>query len=236
MWQILKTEIEYNKYVLIAVYAAALLFLVVGLVRGDGFYGVVPNSIVPFFIGYGFLCHKYCKESRDRQHCILPQSRADYGLTRMLFFAFYQSGIFVMWLINYVVYIGRSPEAIWMILTVNALMLTFRAVGFIFEDTRGSVPCITSSEGWAPDVVGKRVLRFVTYTVLTILVIIAAAATREVPGFTMMDMEVDWQPVIDLREFLRAPMGAVLANVMFMVTFYLSLAFSLPRRSFASSR
>ena len=89
MWQILKSEIEYNKYVLITVYAVAVFFFVAGLIEDDGFYGVVPNTIVPFFIGFGFLCHKSSKESRERQHSMLPQSRTEYGLTRMVFFALF---------------------------------------------------------------------------------------------------------------------------------------------------
>lgn len=236
MWQILKSEIEYNKYVLIAVYAVAVFFFVAGLIEDDGFYGVVPNTIVPFFIGFGFLCQKSCKESRERQHCMLPQSRTQYGLTRMFFFALFQSGIVLLWLITYVVNIGQSPEAIWMILTTNALMLTFRAVGFIFDDTKSSLGCITSSEGWTPEIIAQRVMRFITYAVLTIMLLVVAAGTADVEGFTLIDMDVDWQPVIELRDFLRAPLGAFVANVMFMIAFYLSATFSLPRRSFASSR
>jgi len=234
MWQILKTEIEYNKYVMICVYVAALFFFVVGVME-DNVYTIIPNTIVPFFIGYGFLCHKYCKELRERQHCTLPQSRHHFGITRMAFFALYQSGILILWLIAYVVGIADAPEAIWMILTTNALLLTFRAVGFIFEDTKAELPSIATTEGWSPDVVAHRVIRFVTYAVLVLMILIVAAATGS-DGFSLMEMDVDWQPVIDVREFLRGPTGALLASVMFMVSFYLSMTYSLPRRSFASSR
>ena len=234
MWQILKSEIEYNKYVLIAVYVVVLFFFIVGVLE-DNVYTIVPNTMVPFFVGYAFLCNKYCKESRERQHCTLPQSRTHYGITRMLFFALYQSGIFLLWLIAYVVDVASAPEAIWMVLTTNALLLTFRAVGFIFEDTQSSGRCITSADGWTPSAIAQRVTRFVTYAVLTIAVVIVAAATGS-EGFTLMEMDVDWQPVIDVRQFLRSPSGAFLASVMFMITFYLSAAFSLPRRSFVSSR
>lgn len=234
MWQILKSEIEYNRWILICSYFAALFFFVIGILEDD-IYTIVPNTIVPFFIGYGFLCHRYCKESRERQHCMLPQSRTHYGVTRMAFFALFQSGILLMWLVAYLIGIAQTPEAIWMILTANALMLTFRAVGFIFEDTRSEVGCITSAAGWTPSSIAQRVMRFLTYVVLTTLLLIVAAGT-EGDGFTLLEMDVDWQPVIDLREFLRAPSGAFLASTMFMITFYLSAVFSLPRRSIVSTR
>lgn len=233
MWQILRSEIEYNKYVLIAVYVFALFFFLVGLVEDD-VYSVVPNTMVPFFIGFGFLCHTSCKESRVRQHCMLPQSRTEYGITRMLFFALFQGGIFVLWLITYVVNIGESPEAIWMMLSANALVLTIRAVGFVFEDTKSRVPCITSAEGWTPSSIAQRMMRFVTYWALGIMLIVVAAGPAD--GFTLIDLDVDWAPIVEFRTFLRAPMGAFTMNVMFMIAFYLSATFSLPRRSFASSR
>jgi hypothetical protein len=234
MWQIIKSEIDYNKHVWITVYAVAVVFFGAAVTLGGDVYMIVPNTIVPFFIGYGFLCHTRCKESRERQLCILPQSQTQYGITRMLFFALYQSVVVVLWLIAYVMSISHTPEAIWMILTANALLLTYRAVGFILEDTRQSLPSIVTVEGWVPEIIAQRVVRILVYTIMTVLLVVAVASKDG--GGAVIQMDVDWAPVVDLRDFLRSPMGALLTNVMFVVVFYLSVTVSLTRKSFASSR
>ena len=43
MWQILKSEIEYNKWVLICTYVVALFFFVIGVLEDD-IYTIVPNT------------------------------------------------------------------------------------------------------------------------------------------------------------------------------------------------
>lgn len=237
MWQILKGELEYNRYVLIGVYTLALVAFAVVMVRDccGGVYSVVPNTIIIFYVGYAFLCKTSCKESRFRQHCMLPRSQTEYGVTRMLFFAIVQGGIVLLWLIAYIRHIGDTPEAIWMILTANALMLTFRAVGFIYEDTKSRIAPMGSSAGWSAEGIAHRALGFVTYLVIIVMLLITAAGESDDIA-ALMVINVDWRPMLELRDFLRSPMGALAANVLLMLTFYLSATFSLPRRSLASSR
>lgn len=233
MWQILKSELEYNSYVLIGMYVVAFLLFVLGLHGGGGVYNAVPNTLVPFFIGYALLSSKSCKESRTRQHSLLPQSRTEYGMTRMLFFGVILGGVFLLWLVAYVVGAGNSPEAIWMMLSVNALMLTFMAVRFIFDDTRSGAASITTAEGWTAPAIARRVTGIITFGAIIVSLIVAAAGSGE-QGITLLEISADWGPELALRNFLRGPMGAFAMNVVFMIAFYLSVRFSLPRRSFAS--
>ena len=73
-----------------------------------------------------------------------------------------------------------------------------------------------------------------TNVIVIVLLLVAVAGTGE--GFTLVDIDLEWEWMRALREFLRGPSGAVVANLLFLGAFYLSISFSLPRRSFASSR
>ena len=235
MWQVLKAEIEYNKWILIGVYGASVSFFI------GGFFGpccaalnIVPNTLIPFFIGYGFLCNTHCKERRHRQHCMLPQSRNQQGVTRVLFHALYLGGINVLWLLTYVTHIGETPGAIWAMLTSDALVMAFVSIGYIFADTRSQVFPITTSEGWQLSSLAQRLFRFFTWVAMTILVLLAAAGDGR--GFSLMQVDVEWPPVVALREFLRSPVGFLLSAALFLVMFYVSTMRSLPQRVFASTR
>lgn len=236
MWHILKTELAYNKFTLITMYVVAVGFFAAALIWDDGsVYSLVPNTIVVFWIGMALLGRTICKESRERQHAMLPQSIRQRGVTRMLVFICFQGGMFLLWLITYLLNWSEAPEAIWMMLTANALVLTIKPVGFIHDDTKCNVPSITRAEGWAPAAITHRVSCLLTNLVVVVLLVVAAAGTGE-EGFTLVQLNLDWEWETKLREFLRGPSGAVAANLLFLVAFYLSTSFSLPRRSFAPSR
>ncbi len=236
MWQILKTELAYNKITLITMYTAAVGFVAAAMIWDiGGIYSVVPNTLVAFFVGVGFLSQRICKESRERQHAMLPQPRTQRGVTRMLVFVCFQGGIFVLWLITYLLNWSETPDAIWMMLTANALALAIKAVGFIYNDTGSNIACMTRREGWSSvAAITYHVSCLLTNVVVIGLLLIAVSGTDE--GFQLVQISADWQWMKALQGFLRGPYGAVGANLLFFVTFYLSTSFSLPRREFASSR
>ena len=166
---------------------------------------------------------------------MLPQPRTQRGVTRMLVFVCFQGGMFLLWLISYLLNWSETPEAIWMMLTANALALTIKAVGFIYNDTGSNVACITRREGWSSAAaITYHVSCLLTNVVVIALLLIVVSGTGE--GFRLVQISGDWQWMKALQEFLRGPSGAVGANLLFFVAFYLSTSFSLPRRVFVSSR
>jgi hypothetical protein len=153
----------------------------------------------------------------------------------MLVFVCFQGGMFLLWLITYLLHWSETPEAIWMMLTANALVLTIKAVGFIHNDMGSNVACITRREGWSSvAAITYHVSCLLTNVVVIGLLLIAVSGTDE--GFKLVQINADWEWMKALQGFLRGPYGAVGANLLFFVTFYLSTSFSLPRREFASSR
>lgn len=125
MWQLLKTEFEYNKGIVLIAYSLTFLMLIfcwkwdVG-----GVYLLSASTTVIFFFCIPIMASRSDKEKRDRLHAALPMMLKQTSVSRLLFMVLFQGGIFFIWSIIYFLdHFGHDNQAIWTMITTSAFVI-----------------------------------------------------------------------------------------------------------------
>ena len=125
MWQVLKTEFEYNKGVVIPAYLIVVLMLLPGKIFDlDGVYGLSAICTIISFVCIPIMGMRMDKEKRDRLYLGLPRTLKEVSTARLLFIILFQLGLFFLWSILFFTdHFGHDNQAIWTMLTASAFVI-----------------------------------------------------------------------------------------------------------------
>ena len=126
MWQILKAELGYWRDGLILTYTIAAGFLVAAvLIDSWGFYNLMWNTTITYFIFMGIVGGGAFNEKRYRLFNILPVRPLDVAVADALFVLLVQLGMPLLWIIYLVVKPEQvRPETLWVMVSDSAMILT----------------------------------------------------------------------------------------------------------------
>lgn len=145
MWQILKTEFDYNKSAItIAFIISILVLLVAGLISlnesesaDSAFFttNLLSGVMVVYLFLLIYLGSQYSQEKRDRFHTLLPVSSKQFSLERLIFIVLLQSGFAVMLIVSSVVF-SKSFDStnLFYIISSQAFFFIITASIVIFMD------------------------------------------------------------------------------------------------------
>ena len=129
MWQMLKTEFEYNKGVVIPAYLVAVFISLLDL---DGVYGLSAACAIIYFVCIPIMTIRMDKEKRDRLYLRLPLALKEASAARLLFIILFQGGLFFLWsIVFFTGHFGHDNQAIWTMITTSAfviMVITFFAI------------------------------------------------------------------------------------------------------------
>lgn len=136
MWQILKTEVSYNKVGITVTLAIILLFFFSPFYFSvEGVYTFMPNSAIAFAIAVAVMGSEIDKEKRDRLYALLPQTLKQHSIVRLLFMVLFQLTLFCLWLaVYFLINFVEDPSAIWTMISFNAFVIITITLFSIYGD------------------------------------------------------------------------------------------------------
>ena len=219
MFKIIFSELEYYKYFFIFIYGLMFL-LFLGTIKYDhiDLYSYMSNSSIIFYISIGIVGSASDNEKRERFQSLLPFSVKTMGKQRLLFVIFYQTSVFLLWLVIYVMgYIPENSALIWTMISINMFNLILICLFVIYTDlgfygVRFHKPIVAS-------IIAGSIFLY-SITMLNIKSYVFAAFNFETPLFsTYMD-------------FIKLPYGALFMTMFAGILYYLSYIIYVNRKSY----
>lgn len=191
MWRLIKADLRYASSGLAFGYGICLLFLIGGFIFDlGGFYALLGQVMITFFITIAIVGSEWDKEKRDRLHAMLPVPRRQVSIGRLLFVLLALVGTWPIQLVRLSYdWPLLSASVLWDVLAVNAFILAVVAFFSIVSDLNHFGTWIFKVVAW-----------------LVLVVVVASVIALSVNGF------VDWRFFAIGESIRKSPIDAA-ANV-----------------------